>query len=139
MSQISRKLLGSLTQDYLWIRTLTNQPESKLTEKLTAATKEFQAAANKPASSSLTSGGDASAPARGGRGGGGGGARGGDAGSDNNPLARSTSSSSNSSSSNFRMNAHTQEWNKAVNHLNDIAEEQLTETTLLGTKKHIFS
>lgn len=45
MSQTSRKVLGSLTQDYLWIRSLANQKESNLTDKLNTVAKEFQAAA----------------------------------------------------------------------------------------------
>lgn len=125
MSQISRKLLGSLTQDYLWMRTLTNQSDTKLTEKLTACTKGFQVAAGTPVSSASTSASSSAssfAPIaqRGGRGGA-------------STTARGVSSA------NLRPNARTQEWNKAVNHLTDIAAEQLAETTLLGTKKHIFS
>lgn len=122
MSQISRKLLESLTQDYLWMRTLTNQSETKLTEKLTAAAKGLQTAANTP----VTTTGVGVGTSRGG-------SRSGRALLGDSSLERSTSSTS------FRMNARTKELSKAVISLNDIAAEQMAEMTLLETKKHIFS
>ena len=126
MSQFSRKLLGSLTQDYLWMRTLMSQPKSKLTEKLTASAKAFQVASNVAVSSSGASSSVSFAPpAQGGRG-----PRG---------FASDSPMRSGSSVTKTRTNARTQEWKKAVNHLTDVAADQLAETTLLETKKHIFS
>jgi hypothetical protein len=133
MSRTSRKLLGSLTQDYLWISTLNNQPQAKLTEKLGASVKNFRTAALMPLqseSSSRTS-------------------------SMGFPAARGTGSSaprgetetqnsvvlktSGVSSPLYPVSARSQEWNKAVNHLSDVAMEQFAESILVETKKHIFS
>jgi len=111
MSQTSRKVLGSLTQDYLWIRTLTNQKESNLTDKLNAVSKEFQVAANTSDLLLLSS------QARGGR-----------RGEGEEETSRTAI-----------RNARTKEWNKAVTHLTDVASEQLAETTLQNAKKHMFS
>jgi hypothetical protein len=95
------------------MRTLKNQPESKLTEKLTASTKEFHIATKIPNTvSSNTS------STRGGR----------RASEDNSMRQQLPSSSVN----------RTEEWSKAANHLADIAAEQFAESTLLETKKHIF-
>ena len=110
MSQTSRKVLGSLTQDYLWIRTLANQKESNLTDKLNTITKEFQVAANAHDSA-------AAGPRSG----------------------RRAEDESDSSRPVLKMNARTKEWDKAVTHLADVATEQLAETTLQNAKKHIFS
>ena len=109
MSQASRKVLGSLTQDYLWIRTLANKKASHMTDKLNTVTKEFQVAAS-------TQYGPATAAHSGGR------IRGDDI-----------------DSSLAGMNARTKEWDKAVTHLADVSTEQLVETTLRNAKKHIFS
>jgi hypothetical protein len=133
MSRTSRKLLGSLTQDYLWISTLTNQPHAKVIEKLGTSVKSFRSAALTPhqsESSSRTS-------------------------SMGFPTARGTGSSaprgeaetqssvmlktSGPNTPLYPISARSQEWNKAVNHLSDVAMEQFAESTLLETKKHIFS
>jgi hypothetical protein len=59
-SQISRKLLENLTQDYIWIRSLKSEPEGTLTEQLMTSAKAFRAAANiaPPVSSSRSDRGD---------------------------------------------------------------------------------
>jgi hypothetical protein len=41
MSQVSRKVLETMTQDYLWIRTFENTPPSKLTSQLIASKAQF--------------------------------------------------------------------------------------------------
>ena len=132
MSQTSRKVLGSLTQDYLWIRNLANQPESKLTEKLNASVKEFQVAANTTESSSAAAASSSGFPSRGG-----GGRRAQSGGGE--PSSSSSRSVSGGGGGGIKMNPRTKEWDKAVTHLADVASEQLAETTLQNTKKHIFS
>ena len=42
MSQTSRKVLETLTQDYIWIRTFQSQSESKVTEKIQTVQKQFE-------------------------------------------------------------------------------------------------
>jgi len=129
MSAVSRKVLSSLTQDYLWMRTLTNQPESKLTEQLTGIVKEFQAAAktsqvSTAAASALPTGAATAAPsARGAR----------------SAKKDADSNTTSTSSSRSNMNPRTKEYNKAIKHLADVASEQQAETILKNTKKHIFS
>lgn len=44
MSAASRNVLGTLTQDYLWIRSLLDEPPSKLTESLGKSSEAFQKA-----------------------------------------------------------------------------------------------
>ena len=133
MSQTSRKVLGSLTQDYLWIRTLANQPESKLTEKLNASVKEFQVAANTTESSSAAAASSSGFPSRGA------GGRRAQTGGGESTSSRSVSGGGGGGGGGIKMNPRTKEWDKAVTHLADVASEQLAETTLQNTKKHIFS
>jgi len=121
MSQTSRKVLGLLTQDYLWIRNLENQKESNLTDKLNTAAKEFQVAASMSESAAAPAAVASAPAARSGRGRGAGGPEG--------ESARPA----------IKMSARTKEWDKAVTNLADTASEQLAETTLQKTKKHIFS
>lgn len=113
MSQTSRKVLGSLTQDYLWIRSLANQKETNLTDKLNTVAKEFLVAANTSDSSMVSKARGFSFGAR----------------AEEEGETQRTAIK----------NARTKEWSKAVTHLTDIASEQLAETTLQNTKKHIFS
>jgi hypothetical protein len=110
MSQTSRRVLGSLTQDYLWIRTLANQPESKLTEKLNASVKEFRAAgvAEKQSTAPTT-------------------------------LAHGRSSRiARTPPKQGAVRSNNQEWTKAAVHLTEVATQQLAEEALLETKKKIF-
>lgn len=124
MSSCSRRVLGSLTQDYLWIRTLANQPESKLTEKLVHVAKEFEAipsASPTSFSKDTASIQSLSSP----------------------PSTTATiatpSSSSSSVSRLAAANARSRKCHQAVHKLTDLAAEELAETTLSNTKKHIFS
>lgn len=49
MSQTSRAVLSSLTKDYLWIRNLSNPPESVLAGKLNKTVESFRGVQNAPA------------------------------------------------------------------------------------------
>lgn len=132
MSRTSRKLLSSLTQDYLWMSTLTNQPFAKLSDNLTNVSKKFHCAANTPVETewSRTQAGHVETTGET---------------KDNNSNKSSSKipvvlrSATAGSAVSFPFSARTQEWNKAVNELTDLASEQLAEATLLETKRQIFS
>lgn len=140
-SQISRNLLENLTSDYIWMRTLQNQPEASLIEPLcTSCTKEFFHVSTRSSTgtSSNTNTGGAQAPsstARRGTSGGGG-----------RMIPRLANTSTGSTGSSMEQSqsldgnkSRTDELNSAIDHLKDIASEQLAESTLLETKKFIFS
>ena len=127
-SQISRNLLENLTSDYIWMRTLQNQSETSLIEPLcTSSTKEFFEVSTMPSVGIVTSAPASTSTTR--RGGG-------------RMIPRSTNTASNSTEQSQSLDgkkSRTDELNKAIDHLKDIASEQLAESTLLETKKSIFS
>ena len=139
-SQISRKLLENLTSEYIWMRTLQNQPEASLVEPLcTSCTKGFVNAMSRPPTGTSTSSNAliSFSVSRGGRGGGGGRAI---------PRLTNTTTANNNDQSQMTQQqpleeskSRTDELNNAIHHLKDIALEQLAESTLLETKKSIFS
>jgi hypothetical protein len=103
---------------------LANQPESKLTEKLVHVAKEFEAipsASPTSFSKDTASIQSLSSP----------------------PSTTATiatpSSSSSSVSRLAAANARSRKCHQAVQKLTDLAAEELAETTLSNTKKHIFS
>lgn len=110
MSSTSRNVLQQLTQDYLWIRTLSRKSESSVTQRLCGCVKPFQSA-------SLT----AASVVSGGRGTG---------------LGPGGSTSASVSSG---MDAQTKEWQKAVSNLADIASEDMGEQALQSTKEQVFA
>lgn len=135
MSSTSRKVLESLTQDYLWMRTLLRQPSSVLTQQLETTAKAFANASNavptstvvvsahqggtSSASTSATS--SASSRLRG-------------AGMTESTMAPPGTSTSKLST----FNPRSKEWTKAINQLVDVASEELCETSLQLTKQQIF-
>lgn len=147
MSNTSRKVLEQLTQDYLWMRTLTSQPESNLTTKLVTAGKQFKAAASSASAMSMSSSSTAAAAAP--------------AAPAANPgrpysrvradqgLAAMPAGSSGSTGTgggsggagvtSTPLPAKSKEWTKAVNQLVDAASDQLCEASLQRTKEQVFS
>ncbi|GKY93278.1 hypothetical protein MPSEU_000295300 [Mayamaea pseudoterrestris] len=129
MSQTSRKIMEQLTQNYLWIRKLTQPADN--TSKLVACAKQFKTAAN--ASNTPTGGTTSRSTANrastmaslleggGSRGGG---------------RTRGKSEASLLAGPNT---PRSKEWNKAVGMLDDLASEQVCENSLHATKEHLFS
>lgn len=141
MSQTSRKVLETLTQDYLWIRAFNSMPQSKLTERLDTSKKQLQHASTSMKQQRQLQqqkqglgGRDVAATMRGRRG--------------RDPEDWVDAANNNVPVSVEAMakglapvvdNTRMVEWDKAVTQLSDIATEQLAETMIQTTKKHIFS
>ena len=137
-SQISRNLLDNLTSDYIWMRALQNQSAASLVDPLcTSCTKQFSTVMSSPSTGTSynmdidTAASSSSITRRATSGGG-----------------RIVSRSANTTTTGIDQKLpkplednkiRTDELNNAIHHLKDIAAEQLAESTLLETKKSIFS
>jgi hypothetical protein len=157
MSQTSRKVLETLTQDYLWIRAFNSMPPSKLTEQLIASKKQFQHASTtiKQQQQSLLrqqqqqkgSGGREIPPTMTNQRGAASGMSTRDADSSSNAavpgfvetLSTLVTTVGTDTDSNSPTKRSTTEWDKAVSQLSEIATEQLAETMIQASKKHVFS
>jgi hypothetical protein len=144
-SQISRRLLENVTQDYIWMRTLYNQSETKLTEQLLVSTKEFHTAAT--TTTTNISGSMSSTIGRTGGGGGGMNRRR----IPNSMTGTNVGTNVGTGSGNQHQqqmddpnedvvtNKRFEELNKAIHHLSDVSLEQHAESTLLEVKKLMFT
>ena len=137
-SQISRKLLDNLTSEYIWMRTLQNQSEASLVEPLcTSCTKGFFNVMSMPPAGTSTSNISALPPSTSVS------RRNISGGSHGIPRSTNTTTSSDLEKTIQQpfndSKSRTDELNNAISHLKDITLEQLAESTLLETKKSIFS
>jgi COP9 signalosome complex subunit 5 len=132
MSSVSRSIMEQLTQDYLWMRTLSSQKaegeaaEKQMAQKLVSINKSLQpaiaaAVSNSGSASTGPSGGMRGGAAFGGRPAGGG-------------SAASTGTSSGGSNAGKQS-----ELCKGVQQLVDLASDELRETALENTKEQVFA
>jgi hypothetical protein len=133
MSSVSRSIFEQLTQDYLWMRTLSSQKaqgesaEKQTTQQLASIQKSLQAAAAVAVSQNASSGVTGGTRGTFGRAGGGAGAAG---------TAGGAGGTSASSSSGANKKS---ELSKGVQQLVDMASEELREAALENTKEQVFA
>jgi proteasome lid subunit RPN8/RPN11 len=130
MSQTSRKIMEQLTQDYLWIRKLTSKPDN--VGKIVACAKQFRTATQTPAVKAATTTGTTSSVGAalalaGTSGKAAGGNRSRPSGEDGMSLLAGPNT------------ARNKEWNKAMGMVNELANEQICESSLQTTKERLFS
>lgn len=138
MSSTSRGILETLTQDYLWMRTLSSQKaqgesaEKQTTQRLHSIQKSMQNAAAVAANTSSGGSGPSGGASRGF------GGRGGAMGTGGGGSAGTTGGSAGATSTGVSSDKKSSELSKAVQQLVDLASEELRETTLQETKEQVF-
>ena len=139
MSRVSRNVMERLTQDYLWMRTLTRPTESSRTAALESAAKQYETAAATSANAAMTA--RATAAASGGSS---------TATSEAFAQARAeqamaamavggTSSSSASAPLILPISDKAQELHKAAKEISKVATEQVSDELLQTVKETIFA